>query len=155
MERQNMPSSSEAEDILLGALMQDSSIYDSVASYINEDVLYKLYRDGTQLSIFSNNQELIYIDQFVDSQIIYEYCIEAVNDCGSSMLSCDNGFVGIGELGDINLDQTLDILDVVLLLNIILEIDIPNDDQIWLSDVNSDDLINILDIIELLNIILN
>ena len=41
MERQNMPSSSEAEDILLGALMQDSSIYDSVVGYINEDVLYK------------------------------------------------------------------------------------------------------------------
>ena len=41
MERKNMPSSSEAEDILLGAIMQDSSIYDSVIGYINEDVLYK------------------------------------------------------------------------------------------------------------------
>ena len=122
---------------------------------LNEEVLYKLYRDGAQLSVLSSNQELIYIDQFVDSQVIYEYCIEAENDCGSSILSCDSGFVGIGELGDINLDQILDILDIVLLLNIILEIEIPNNDQIWLSDVNSDDLINILDIIALLNIILN
>ena len=56
---------------------------------------------------------------------------------------------------DINLDSTLDILDVILLLNFILEIEIPNDDQIWLSDTNSDGLLNILDIITLVNIILN
>ena len=36
-----MPSASEAEDILLGAIMQDSSIYDAVMGYINEDVLFK------------------------------------------------------------------------------------------------------------------
>ena len=36
-----MPSSSEAEDILLGAIMQDSSIYDAVIGYINEDILFK------------------------------------------------------------------------------------------------------------------
>ena len=41
MERQNIPSASEAEDILLGAIMQDSSIYDSVIGYINEDILFK------------------------------------------------------------------------------------------------------------------
>ena len=41
MERANMPSALEAEDILLGAIMQDSSLYDSVIGYINEDVLFK------------------------------------------------------------------------------------------------------------------
>ena len=41
MENVKMPSSSEAEDILLGGILSDSSIYDSVLSYINEDVLYK------------------------------------------------------------------------------------------------------------------
>ena len=41
MERHKMPSASEAEDILLGAIMQDSSIYDAVIGYINEDILFK------------------------------------------------------------------------------------------------------------------
>ena len=41
MNKNNMPSSAEAEDILLGAIMYDSSIYNSVIGYINEDVLYK------------------------------------------------------------------------------------------------------------------
>ena len=86
---------------------------------------------------------------------MYEYCIEATNDCGSSIWSCDSGFVGIGELGDINLDSVIDVIDIVLLLNFILEVEIPTEDQIWLSDINSDEMINILDIIELVNIILN
>ena len=122
---------------------------------LDEEVLYKLYRDGIQLSILSSNQELIYIDEFVEIQVVYEYCIEATNDCGSSIWSCDSGFVGIGELGDINLDSVIDVIDIVLLLNFILEVEIPTEDQIWLSDINSDEMINILDIVELVNIILN
>ena len=54
------------------------------------------------------------------SQIVDDRTIEAVNDCGSSIWSCDDGFLGIGEVGDVNLDSTLDILDVILLVNIIL-----------------------------------
>lgn len=41
MENITMPSHSEAEDVLLGAILQDSSIYDSALNYINEEVLYK------------------------------------------------------------------------------------------------------------------
>ena len=41
MENNTMPSSSEAEDILLGAILQDASIHDAVLNYINEEVLYK------------------------------------------------------------------------------------------------------------------
>ena len=58
-------------------------------------------------------------------------------------------------MGDINLDSTLDVLDVILLLNFILEIESPTEDQAWLSDVNLDTMLNILDIIALVNIILN
>ena len=119
------------------------------------DVFYKLYRDGIQLTIIPNNQELIYNDQFVNPQTVYEYCIETINDCGASDWICDDGFLGVGQLGDVNLDSTLDILDVILLLNFILEINIPNEDQIWLSDINEDQLLNILDIIALVSIILD
>ena len=122
---------------------------------VDGDILYKLYRDEVQLTLISNNQNLYYEDQFVEPQQVYEYCVEAINDCGASIWSCDNGFVGIGEVGDVNLDSTLDILDVILVLNFILEVEFPNDDQIWLSDINSDTMLNILDIIALVNIILN
>ena len=41
MENKIMPNSSKAESVLLGGILSDPSIYDSVANYINEDVLYE------------------------------------------------------------------------------------------------------------------
>ena len=51
--------------------------------------------------------------------------------------------------GDLNMDGTVNILDVVLIVNVVL-----NDEQNSMADLNSDGIINILDIILLVNIIL-
>lgn len=57
-------------------------------------------------------------------------------------------------LGDINQDLIINILDVVNLVNFIM-IEDPSGIEFYLSDLNSDDTINIQDIILLINIILN
>ena len=41
MENKMMPNSSQAEEVLLGGILSDSSIYHSVTGYINEDVLFE------------------------------------------------------------------------------------------------------------------
>jgi len=51
--------------------------------------------------------------------------------------------------GDLNMDGTVNILDVVLIVNVVL-----NGEQNSMADLNSDGIINILDIILLVNIIL-
>ena len=51
--------------------------------------------------------------------------------------------------GDLNMDGTVNILDVVLIVNVVL-----NDEQNSMADLNNDSIINILDIILLVNIIL-
>ena len=56
--------------------------------------------------------------------------------------------------GDINMDSSIDILDVVLLVNFVLGADSPDNTQTMLSDLNDDGIINILDIIFLINMIL-
>ena len=63
-------------------------------------------------------------------------------------------------LGDVNLDSTLDILDIILVVNYILntnqdEFDEANQLFFYLVNMNGDYQINILDIIQLVNIILN
>ena len=58
-------------------------------------------------------------------------------------------------LGDVNQDLSIDILDIVLVVNFILGQQNPNNTQFFASDLNSDGIINIQDIILLLNIILN
>ena len=57
--------------------------------------------------------------------------------------------------GDINSDLSIDVMDIVQLVNIIIGGVIPTDEEICASDVNYDTEINLLDVIVLLNAILD
>ena len=70
----------------------------------------------------------------------------AVDDFSLKYLSS-----GSGILGDVNSDESVDVLDVVLIVNMILGNDSPN---YATADINSDGSINVQDIISLINIIL-
>ena len=115
---------------------------------------YNLYRDSFLLSVQSLDN-LEYNDSFVEFGNNYEYCIESINDCGASNWNCDVGSLSVGTMGDINLDNTIDILDIVIILNFVLELVEPDEDEFWLSDMNTDFNLNILDIVLLVNIILS
>ena len=52
--------------------------------------------------------------------------------------------------GDINQDETINIQDVILLINMILL----ESDLIIEADLNNDELINVIDVVSLVNIIL-
>ena len=58
-------------------------------------------------------------------------------------------------IGDINEDLTIDILDVVQLVNIVLGASSPSSYQLEAGDMNQDNLLNIQDIVILVNLILN
>ena len=116
--------------------------------------LYKVYRDGIWLGITDANLSPEYSDYFIDYEFEHEYCIESINDCGASDWICDIGY-GAAGLGDINNDTSIDVLDVVLLVNIILGYSEPTDNQFWTSDINSDNQINVQDVILLVSIILD
>ena len=47
-------------------------------------------------------------------------------------------------LGDINTDNIIDVLDIILMVNIILETYEPNNQELWLADINEDGYINII-----------
>ena len=57
--------------------------------------------------------------------------------------------------GDINQDDTIDILDVIICISIIIEELNPSNYQLLASDMNSDNAINVQDIILLINTILD
>ena len=64
-------------------------------------------------------------------------------------------FNSMVEIGDINEDGLLNILDVVILVNCALQIGYDYECYDELGDTNLDGLINILDVVILINIILN
>ena len=57
-------------------------------------------------------------------------------------------------IGDINQDESINILDVIILINFILGNDEPTADEFFVSDINDDEIINVLDAIMLVNLIL-
>ena len=56
--------------------------------------------------------------------------------------------------GDVNKDNTLDILDVIVMNDFILENHIPSPVEYWCSNINQDDGIDLIDIIIIISIIL-
>ena len=83
--------------------------------------------------------------QYANNEIDTEWMIWVLDE-----LTGDNQ----GILGDINVDGAVNILDVVILVNFILDTQIPTDSEFSASDLNSDGTLNILDIVQLVNIIL-
>ena len=57
--------------------------------------------------------------------------------------------------GDINIDGSVDILDVVSLVSFILETDFPTDTEFIAADQNNDDTLNVMDIVLLVDQILS
>tara|TARA_Y100001968_G_C19436106_1_gene759803 strand:+ start:1824 stop:3317 length:1494 start_codon:yes stop_codon:yes gene_type:complete len=115
---------------------------------------YKIYRDNIWLGVSDASSDLEYIDYYIDYGIEHNYCIESINDCGNSNLICDLGY-GSNGLGDVNEDSSIDVLDIVSLVNIIMGYLEPTTAQLWSSDINNDDMINIQDVVLLVNLILN
>lgn len=60
-----------------------------------------------------------------------------------------------GIKGDVNSDGTLDIYDVIKIVNFMLGITDPTEEEAWAADLNSDSMIDVFDIVLLVDIILN
>ncbi|MAZ61527.1 MAG: hypothetical protein CMG50_05070 [Candidatus Marinimicrobia bacterium] len=82
--------------------------------------------------------------------------IDITND-GGAIIAIDSGQFGFLKVsnvqsdlnGDINNDNSIDVLDVVLLVNVVLGLSQSED-----TDINQDSMTNILDVVQLINIIL-
>ena len=55
--------------------------------------------------------------------------------------------------GDVNADGTINVLDIVVMVNFIILQDFPTDDEFCAADINEDEVINILDIVQVINLI--
>jgi len=117
---------------------------------------YNMNFDITSFLISNNapiNEE---ITLFIEPNLMN--CIEECEECEIDCLECTIGgeseisfFVGDTQLlGDLNNDDSVNVLDVVFLVNIIL-----TQDYTEPADINFDESIDVLDIVLLVNIIIN
>jgi hypothetical protein len=71
-------------------------------------------------------------------------CAESLSQCPPE---CD--------LGDINCDGTINVIDIVLLVSFVLQTDFPTDTEFLAADFNGDGILNILDVVSIVELILN
>ena len=57
-------------------------------------------------------------------------------------------------VGDVNQDGTINVLDVLATINIILNIIQPSPEQKWAADCNGDGTVNVLDALGIVNVVL-
>jgi hypothetical protein len=90
----------------------------------------------------------------LNSNALIEYYITATNISGDMVSHPNAGWHVFNtlefSLGDINGDNSINIQDIVLAVNLVLSSEYNN-----LADLNSDGTIDVLDIVQLVNIILN
>ena len=113
------------------------------------------YRSGTFCLLIHFSSETDYYDFDVTGGIEYCYSVSAVYENAQSEVSdeaCVESYLVDFIPGDVNLDETLDILDVVIMVNMIFGLETPN---YQVADTNDDGLINVLDVITVINFILD
>ena len=107
----------------------------AITSPVNEIIPNEIISSGY------NSGQLCLMFRFYDG-----YVTNYGNNAPRVVIEWEHGYV----LGDINQDSTINIQDVILLINLILSEEFDS-----VADMNSDDTVNVLDVIQLVNIILN
>lgn len=73
---------------------------------------------------------------------------------GTLLQNCINWFNYAPTAGDVNQDGTINVLDVLSTINIILNVIQPTPGQEWAADCNGDETVNILDALGIVNVVL-
>jgi len=116
-----------------------------------EPIGYNLFKNEEFITF---TEDTWYLDIDILAETTYCYNITAIYDDYQSSHTNDMCIETEGEsinLGDLNADSQIDILDIVMLVNMILGTESPN----YNGDMDSDGNLNVLDIILIINIILN
>ena len=117
--------------------------------------------EPTGYNLFKNDEFIIftedtwYLDTDISSGTMYCYDLTAVYEEYQSLHSEDVCIETEGEPidpGDLNIDGSLDVLDIVILVNMILGTEDPN---YAIGDMDQDGVLTVLDVILLINAILD
>ena len=127
---------------------------------------YTIYQNVAEESFFNSQKEILYQwhneDPADNLEISRTWNIANYQNNIPNPFIIDNSLIyrvyfyeeESSNLGDITQDGTINIVDVILMINFILEIQTLSDDQLELADVNMDTIINIIDILIVMDIIL-
>jgi len=145
-----------------------TSFTESVARSSDLEIMYSTSdRELNQFNVYRNNvlvgdaiSNFYYMDETTEAGEDYCYQIILLDDEGNELLESIEQCIGIGEditytAGDMNQDGSLNVLDIVMIVDLILNNPNPSEMEILLGDLTNDGLVNVLDIVALVDTILN
>ena len=77
-----------------------------------------------------------------------------ISDRRTGLYVVDVEGIGDNQIGDINQDADINIMDVIVLIGFVLENAVPTELEFLLSDLNGDEALDVLDVISLVSLIL-
>jgi hypothetical protein len=86
--------------------------------------------------------------------LVFNYTLVSDSDANEIPSMGEGSMVTFGQLGDVNGDGAINVVDIVNMVNFALQSDEPTTYESWASDLNEDGEINVLDIVSVINIIL-
>jgi len=140
----------EVKGDIARAMFYFYTIYQNVADdnffNLQKDILYQWHNEDPPNNLeinrtwnIANYQNNIPNPFIIDDSLIYRiYFYEEEED----------------NIGDVTQDGTVNVVDVILMVNFILELQTLSEEQLQIADVNMDTIINIVDILIVMNIIL-
>jgi hypothetical protein len=108
--------------------------YDYASTYATSSYFYPT------VILIDHNMTIYYRNMNLGSSYANLLIEEMLFNCGEF---CDI------VIGDLNQDNTLDILDIIITVNLVM-----NNEYLYYADINEDSIVNILDIIQMVNNIL-
>ena len=164
----------DASSATIGIQNSDASVGTQVTyngSLAHDELSILVYRFPAWLSISSTEETLspggttimnISFDAENLSEGIYEYLmIIETNDFQQPYvylpvtLTVSGDLCGDWNVGDINQDQTFNVLDVILTVNLVLSTEPPSECEFYSADLNEDGILNILDVLLVINLVLD
>ena len=124
--------------------------FTNLSDIVNEDVINSYFWDFGNGNTSINNSPIHNYEDYG----VYEVSLIVMSEYGFESIPHIESIEIVNYLGDVNNDLSIDILDVIQLMNIILMNDFSNN-QIEELDFNNDDRLNILDVIVLIQIVLD
>ena len=125
-------------------------IYQESFYSLNQSGVFRLYNGNTLITVSAQDR---IIEVTPNGDIVWEY---NYNEDGfiPRAIKYSEYYLIPYDIGDINIDGDIDIVDIILISDFILNNIFPNEHEFLICDINLDGMINIYDIILLVNIIL-
>jgi hypothetical protein len=136
-----------------------------VTSYIQSELSLKFSQGPDWVSVTPSTGEVnvgssefltVTVDANGQEEGLYEGYLRLVTSGGNAGLPVSMIVSGSASMqGDINGDESVNIQDIIFLINFILDVDEPDTGQFSVADMNGDGVLNIQDIILIINVILS